>query len=718
MAAYRMMMIAAVGGAMGWSGPILAQDGGQTGQAPMLVLPTVSTEGEVWRERGDGPVEGYRATRTTSGAKIDTDIKSIPQTITVVPREVIEDTGGSNVEKALDYVGGVAKGNNFGGLNVYEINVRGLPTRNSAKNGFTAGRRYDAASDAANIERVETMMGPSGALYGRSDPGGFYNIVTKQPNGEDSLTLSGSYGSYDAARATLDANLNLNDSGNLLGRLNAASESRDSFRDYVHSQRDFFSPVLTWQPNDQTRLIAEAELVKDERTFDRGLVAVQGAVRALPTSRFLGEPNDGEIRNENYLANVRLEHDLSSAWMVRLGLQGKTASLEGWTAEPGTLQADNRTLTRTHQLRDYGWESVTTQLEAVGKLEIGGMRHTVLFGTEYEYFQAREILNRSTPGTNPYSIDIFNPVYGQAKPAVDRFSSLKDQSDVYGFYVQDQIEITPRLKIQAGVRIDWYDQTMQQRSNGTQIDQYQHGVTPRAGVVYELTPDLSLFASVAESFRPNLDADTGFVSGVGGKPFDPERGVGYEAGVKFDLFDDALSVTAAAFHIVKQNVITADPNNPGFSTAAGEVRSQGFDINLSGNITREWRVIGGYAYVDAQVTKDNTIRVGAPFANVSQHSLSLLNVYEVMDGPLAGFGIGAGISLVGDRAADSTGSGVMLPGYFKTDALAYYRLTSDTKINLNVYNLFDREYYERGFGSTRIVAGAPLTALVSLTKTF
>jgi iron complex outermembrane receptor protein len=697
--------LAAVLGLLSGAGDAVAQDTRPT------TLPAITVQGAMPTVEETG--EAYRVPRSSSATKTDTPLIDVPQTAIAVSKQVLQDTGGTTVEPALDYVGGMAKGNNFGGLNLYEMNLRGLKTVNAAKNGFTANRRYDGTADAANIEQVDVLLGPSASLYGRGDPGGFVNVVTKKPLTENSNTVQGMMGSYGLFRGTLDSNFVLSDDKSLLGRANLAIESRDSFRDHVSSDRQFFSPVLSWQANSLTRLTVEAEALKDERVFDRGVVAVNGQLGRIPITRFLGEANDGKISNDNYLASARLEHDVSDDWTLRAGFLSKTGSMYGFATEPNVLNASTGVLTRRRTLRDYNWNSNTVQFEALGHIETGSVKHTLLTGLEYERARASEHFYRS----NASSINIYNPVYGQSSVNPAPFSDLLDVSDTYALYVQDQIELSERWQAQIGIRADWFEQDFQDRVSRRSAPQSRQGYSPRGGLTYKITPDTALYGSVAKSFRPVMDSNTGFVTTSDGKPFEPETGLGYEAGVKADLLDRRLSVTAALFHITKQNVLTTDPAT-GFNVAAGEVQSRGLDINLAGSITPEWRIIAGYAFTDAEVTKDKSIPKGASLQNIPRHSLGLWNVYEFQTGSLKGFGFGGGVITMDDRAGSGNGDGFTLPGFAKVDLLGFYKLTDAAKISLNIYNLFDTEYYERALGPLRVVPGQPLSAMAALSVTF
>ncbi|MDX1370807.1 MAG: TonB-dependent receptor plug domain-containing protein, partial [Pseudomonas sp.] len=269
-------------------------------------------------EVADGPVQGYRATRSSSATKTDTPLSEIPQAISVVPAAVLEDLGSSDVERALDFAGGVAKQNDFGGLTLYEYSVRGFTTSEFYKDGFSANRGYPSTPDAANIERIEVLKGPAASLYGRGDPGGTVNIITKKPQAGTFARLQTSAGSWNRYRSSLDLNSPLDDQGDLLARLNLAVEDNNSFRDHMTSERLFAAPSLSWQLSPDTRVLWEAELVRHRSVFDRGIVAPNNRLGSVSRSTFLGEPSDGTIDNDNNLIQASLEHALNDSWQLRL----------------------------------------------------------------------------------------------------------------------------------------------------------------------------------------------------------------------------------------------------------------------------------------------------------------------------------------------------------------------------------------------------------------
>ncbi|GAA0280338.1 TonB-dependent siderophore receptor [Pseudomonas rhodesiae] len=667
-----------------------------------LELEAISVTTDAY-ESATGPVTGYRATRSASATKTDTALRDIPQSISVIPATVLKDLGSTNVERALEFAGGVSKQNNFGGLTLYEYSVRGFTTSEFYQDGFSANRGYPSTPDTANIERIEVLKGPAASLYGRGDPGGTVNIVTKKPQPEAFTTLQASAGSWDRYRTALDVNTPLDSEGSVLSRVNLAVEDNHSFRDHVGSKRVFVAPSFSWQLDPDTTLLVESEFVRHSSTFDRGIVDAPGVSRRT----FLGEPNDGDIDNHNNRLQATLEHHLNDAWKLRLASHYKQGSLWGDASENRALNADGHTLNRRYRERSMGWHDSITQLELRGLFDIGSWQHELLVGTEYEDYRKNE---RVTAIAGSYPIDLYNPVYGQPKPNGARSGTdFFEQTKSHALNLQDQIIFTERLRGMIGARFEHFEQTLDDFTRNAPTSRQTHdALTQRAGLLYQLTPEFGVFANASTSFKPNSGLD------ATGKTFKPEEGVGYEVGIKTELFDDRLSATLAAFHIEKENVLALDPAT-NTNRAMGKARSQGFDLQLSGQVTDAVRVIGALAYIDAEVTKgDKTIPTGSRILGVAKRSGSLLGVYEFQDGALRGSDVGAAFTYVGDRSGEAGGS-FELPAYHTVDLLAHYKATQNVTVGLNLNNLFDEKYYERSYSNYWVNPGEPRNLTVSLT---
>ncbi|WP_024695990.1 TonB-dependent receptor [Pseudomonas syringae] len=663
-------------------------------------------------ETAQGPVQGYRATRSASATRTDTSLHETPQPISVVTREAVEDIGATRLQDALDYAGGVGRANNFGGQGLTTFTVRGFTTGEFYRNGFPINRGYPNMPDASTIERLEVLRGPATTLYGRGDPGGTFNVVSKQPLAERSVTLGSQLNDQGMKRGTLDASGPLDEEGRFAYRLNVVGEGGDTFRDHVETERYGVTPVLSWQVDDATRITFEGDFMRNNAPLDRGLTRYPNQTRTASRDTFFGEKNVGKLHNDNNMAQIRFDHDLNADWKLGGGIQMLDGSLKGDAIEANGLAADGRTLGRNFNYRKLEWTDRDVQLNVTGHFATGAFDHTLLAGVEYEDYDYKSIIQRSSGAVNAYTIDIFDPVYGKARPALTRTTTHdKENLKTYAAFVQDQVALTERMKLLAGVRFERFEHDYDTFGVGVPFTNSDNAVTPRLGLTYDLTDTVAVYANTARSFKPNTGA-----SRLGGG-FKSEEGKSYEVGVKWDALDRQLSVDAALYQIEKQNVLTTDPVDSTFSVAAGEVRSRGLDLNVVGNLTPEWRVMGSYAYVDAEVTKDNTLRSGTRLLNIPQQTFSLLNVYEFQDGALRGLGLGAGGRYVDQRAGQTANTAFSMDSYTVFDLLAFYKVNEHIKLNLDLKNVFNTEYEEGAFGNVYAYPGAPRTVQVGIAYT-
>ncbi|MBW8354470.1 TonB-dependent siderophore receptor [Pseudomonas protegens] len=678
-----------------------------------LELGTADVIGTETYERADGPVQGYRATRSASATRTDTSIHETPQSISVVAKDAVEDLGATRLQDALDYAGGVGRANNFGGQGLTTFTVRGFTTGEFYRNGFPINRGYPNMPDANTIERLEVLRGPATMLYGRGDPGGTFNVVSKQPLPERTVTLGSQLNDQGMRRGTLDASGPLDEDGRLAYRLNVVGEGGDTFRDHVDTERYGVTPVLSWQVSDATRLIFEGDFMRNNAPLDRGVTRYAKQIGSASRDSFFGEKDVGKLHNDNNMAQLRFEHLLNDDWTLGGGVQWLDGSLKGNAVEANGIAADGRTLGRNFNYRKLEWTDRDAQLNLTGHFDTAGLQHTLLTGIEYEDYDYQSIIQRSSGAVGAYPIDLFDPLYGQPRPALTRTPTHdKENLKTYAAFVQDQVALTDKLKVLAGARFERFEHDYETYVPGGKSWQASdNAVTPRIGVSYDLTETLALYADTARSFKPNTGA-----SRLGGG-FAPEKGKSYEMGLKWEALDQQLSVDAAIYQIEKRNVLTADPVDSTFSVAAGEVRSRGFDVNVAGNLTPEWRVIGGYAYVDAEVTKDNVLRSGTRLLNIPKNSFSLLNMYEFQDGMLKGLGLGSGLRYVDERAGQTANTGFSMGSYTVVDLLGFYKVNDKVRLNLDLKNLFDRDYEEGAFGNVYAYPGAPRTLQVGIAYT-
>ncbi|UFP93836.1 TonB-dependent siderophore receptor [Gloeobacter morelensis] len=653
-------------------------------------------------------VEGTRYFRknTSSATRTDTPILDIPQSVQVIPRQVLEDQQATRLGDAVRNVSGVVTGNTFAGAFDRFI-IRGFSSFELLRNGFRDSE--GAAKDISNFEQVEVLKGPSSITYGLLEPGGIVNYVTKKPLRRAYYAAEVKVGSFSLVRPTVDFSGPITADGNLLYRLNAAYESSNGFRDFSDFERWFASPVITWQASEATQLTFEADLLRDARPFDRGLIAFGRGVVDVPYSRRFGEPGD-YYKVQQLAYGVRIDHKATEAWQVRSGLRFNFQSLRDYRAEPVNFNESTGILTRNFRGNDDINETYAWQTDVIGKFKTDSIDHTLLVGFEYFRGFADGQQRRAAPGTTP-SLNIFNPVYGAVQQPLtvtvrDGFSGLSS----LGFYLQDQIAFTPWLQLVAGGRYDVVEQQALDRLNQSYTLQRDQAITPRVGLLLKPASNVSIYGSYSRSFTPLLGLSRE------GTSFRPETGTQYEVGVKAELLDNRLFATVAAYEITKENVLTTDPSDPGFAIQVGEQKSRGLEFDVIGQLAEGWRVVTSYALNEAVVSRDNDFPVGNRLPGAPGNTASFWTDYQFKTGSLAGLGIGAGLFYVDNRTGDLDNS-FEVPSYIRTDATLSYRF-SGWKAALSVRNLFDVRYIESPAFRTSIIPGAPITFVGSLSAEF
>ena len=654
---------------------------------------------------------GYSVPNASTATRTDTPLRDIPQSIQVIPREVIEDRQVVRFSELADNVSGVQPQSGYGGLSSAGYTVRGFDLGfETFRNGFR-DFGFISPRDVANVERVEILKGPASVLYGGgSGFSGLINTVTKKPISEPLFNANLTIGSYSFYRPTLDVGGPLTNDGSLLYRLNVAYENADSFRDFNENESIFFAPAFTWQIGPRTKLTAEFEYQNYDYVFDRGLLPSEDFL-ALPISRFLGEPGVNDAEVDSFSGTYNFEHEFSDNWKFRQGfnaisVSGNEVSVNTSNFEAPFLEADGRTLLRGASSSDENSENYTLQNEFIGKFNTGVIRHNVLFGVELSRYRfAYNFFEVSID-----SIDIFAPIYG-AEPGEFVASSAEEYgANNIGVYVQDFLEILPNLKVLAGVRYDSSNTFYRDTLDGTfDYEQSESEFSPRVGIVYQLSETTSLYASWSNSFTPEI-----FSRSRTGEPFQPATGEQFEIGVKQEFFENRLSATLALYQLTRKNVLTTDPDDRDFSIQTGEQKSRGVELDLAGEILPGWKIIVTYAYTDAFVSEDNNIPEGDTLSNAPEHSASLWTTYEIQRGNLQGLGFGTGLVFVGDREVGLPNT-IELSSYVRADASIFYR-QDNWRAALNLKNIFDTKYYNtQGF---YITPAAPFNVLGTFSVEF
>ena len=420
--------------------------------------------------RPDG-MENVIVTAQRQPFRGDVPFEEMPQSVQVMSGELLQEIGVTQLDDVLDLASGIARQNTFGGL-WDSFAIRGFAGDENVPtgylvNGFNAGRGFSGRRDASNIDRIEVLKGPGSALYGRSEPGGTMNIVTKKPQFATEGSVELAAGSHDTYRVAADFTGPITDS--LAVRINGAYEDADSFRDYITWKKYVLTPSLLFKLGESTTLSYEAELLNQEAPFDRGVVAPNGKLGGVKISRFLGEPGDGVVEIKATGHQVVLQHDFNADWSLLVGLGYRESSFEGYSSDPELAASrqpfyvDATNLSRQRRYRDYDATDFTVRAELSGQLSTGPLTHHLLFGTDYYDYELDSLQDRFRPTlANPYAINVYNPVYGQTQTPLP-FIDQREQQDATGFYLQDQIDLTEHWKFLAGVRYDDFSQDILNR---------------------------------------------------------------------------------------------------------------------------------------------------------------------------------------------------------------------------------------------------------------
>ncbi|WP_432239530.1 TonB-dependent siderophore receptor [Herbaspirillum robiniae] len=649
----------------------------------------------------------YNATSSTGATRTDTPLREVPQSVRVMTTQQIEDIGAVRLADTVDFVSGISRLNDFGGT-WDNFAIRGFSGTDMGflVNGFPGSRGYNPRRDTATVERIEFLKGPASAVYGSSEPGGTINIVTKKPQFTQRNTAELSAGTGGLKRVTLDSTGPL--TKNVAYRLNLMTEEGDSRSSLLNNRRSLIAPAVTWVIDQDTVLNYEGEFLQASTPLDRGIINVRGVLGTLPRDRVLNDPSDGNMNMTSNSHQLTLDRTLSENWRAKVGASYKESSFDGFYTEAtlsNPLAADNRTLNRNRTWRQLPSRDVSFQAELEGKFNTGSVGHTVLFGAEASQLWMNTEILRSA-ATTP--IDIYNPVYSTTLlPVTNRTTSTDENQRVKALFVQDQLSLSQKWKLLGGVRWDQYNQSVQNRvGTVTNTSQQQSAVSPRAGITYLPNDWSSLYLSAGKSFRGNSGVD------VNGRAFDPQHSTAYEAGFKMQTADERLGANFALYDIKKTNVLTSS-DVPGFSVAAGEVKSTGFEADVYGQINSNWRLSGNFSWDDARVTKDKTLAAGTRLANIPAYSAGLLVIREDALANGSRYGLGGGINYVGNRSGN-TADTYSLPAYTTVKLLSYWQINKTIRLSIDVHNLFNRNYYVGSWSNLYVIPGTERTVVARL----
>ncbi|MEH2251156.1 TonB-dependent siderophore receptor [Nostoc sp.] len=471
-----------------------------------------------------GEQDNYRATDSLTATRTDTPLRDIPQSIQVIPQQILRDQQATTIQDALRNMSGASL-SNLPSFQSNDFVLRGF-TGNYLRNGLPD---YNAAfaADLANVERLDVLKGPASVLFGVGTPGATINLITKKPLRDPFYQIDATVGNYDTYRGAIDLSGPLNDSKTVLYRLNTVYQNTGSFVDFLNTKNYSIAPVISLMLGTKTKLTIEGEYRHTRiDSFYLGIPAV-GTVLPnpngkIPINRNTNEPNyyrDFTVGSINY----DLEHQFSNNWSLRNAFEATFASVDSLRGSSNDLLDDNRTVDRNFFTEKYDQYSYNLTTNLIGKVSTGSIQHQLLFGVDLN--RSGYPIYKTSFGTQAL-LDLYNPVYGQPprEPlgAGNRLSSLTDS---LGVYLQDQVNIAENLKLLLGGRFDLFTQTNRSADDGQPFDAISQGgdaFSPRVGIVYQPISAISLYGSYTRSFTPN------FGRSADNRLFDPERGRQYK----------------------------------------------------------------------------------------------------------------------------------------------------------------------------------------------
>ncbi|MGS1016423.1 TonB-dependent receptor [Allosphingosinicella humi] len=666
--------------------------------APALAADSAAADAEQIVVTGQREQYGVEITRTAT--RTDTDIRNIPQALSVITEAQIEDQGLRSIADVLTYVPGAMAGTGEG--NRDQITLRG---NNSTADFFIDGIRDDVQyyRDLYNADRIEVLRGPNAMIFGRGGGGGVVNRVTKRAslNPYREFALSGdSEGGY---RLTGDVDQPLGESLGL--RVNGVYENGESFRHHVDLERYAVNPTLGIVAGPDTRIDLGYEYLHDRRTADRGIPAFNDRPLKGADKVFFGDPDASFSDADVHLASFAIEHRLGDGLTLRNRTQYGDYDKFYQNIFPSDL------IEATNEVRLGAYNNATTrsnlfsQTDLVVDTPIGGIDQTLLVGFELGRQISR---NRRLTGTFTGSglVPVTTPTIDAdlvfAPSATDAHN--RTRATVAAFYIQEQLRPADWIEIVAGLRLDRFELDYRNRRNDARLDRTDTLLSPRLGVVLKPTETVSIYGNYSRSYLPSSGDQFATLTDET-EGLKPERFDNYEVGGKWEPVDGLLA-TIAVYQLNRTNTRAPNPNGDGTVVLTGAQRSRGIEVGLERNITNRWQISAGYALQKAEITRTTTAAAkGREVPLVPRHQFSLWNRYDFTGR------LGAGLGVVArTKSFSSISNAVTLPGYARVDAAVFYELTRGIEAQLNVENLFGADYFATAHNDNNIAPGAPTTA--------
>jgi outer membrane receptor for ferric coprogen and ferric-rhodotorulic acid len=668
----------------------------------------------------DGSTEGtgaYTTQAVTIGSKIPVPVREIPQTVSVVTQQQIQDQNLNTISDTLLQTPGVTvvntSTNNFTyysrGFQLTTVQQDGVPLEYNNNQTYTP-------FDMAMYDHVEVLRGPSGLFTGSGQPSGTVNLVRKRPTSTFAMSGELSGGSFDFYRGMLDVGGPLNKSGSVRGRFVASSQDNNYFYDVAHNRNTMFYGTVEADVTPDTTVRLGMTYQDSNATPFIGLPAYTNKqLLDVPRSSFLGNVQWGRRPSTTVNPFIQIEHQLGNDWSLKVSNEYFHQDTDWLRAGAGTgVDPTTNTFSGlSSTFTQYKEAQNSTDVSLSGPLKILGRTHQLVFGLNRrneDYYYAP-----GKPVTIPGTFSIYDSTYNAPEPASYSAKSITDTNTTqYGAYASGRFSLADPLTLVLGGRLSWYDSTIDTiypaGKPRTKVSE-SAVFTPYAALVYDLSRTLSVYGSYTSIFQPQS------LSTYDGSLLNPVKGEQYEVGLKGEFLDKKLETSLAFFLINQTNTPQSDLANPGFYlTSGGTIQSKGIDAQVTGQLSPGWNVTLGYTYNETKYTKDTAYQ-GQPYSTVTpKHIFKVWSSYDFQSAPLKGWSVGGGL-----YAVSSFGNnGFMQSGYATLNASIGYQISKHVHAGLNLNNLTNRKYYQTvgGYDQYNNVYGAPFSAILTLRASF
>ncbi|EDM36006.1 ferrichrome-iron receptor [Pedobacter sp. BAL39] len=698
--------------------------------------------------------QSYKNTRSFSGTKTETLLKHVPQSVSYVTKEVIDD---QQAFRAGDIIKNVSGASTFSYYN-NDITLRGFRTSTALINGLRTATEGWSQPILANVERVEVIKGPASALFANTDPGGTVNTVTKKPLDENRKAINFATGSYNTYRVSSDFTGPMNDSKTLLYRLNLAYQNAESFRVLQGGEDFMIAPSFSFIPDDKTKVNFDFVYSKSKSRLDRGqpiFGATAGTdLNSTPTSFAIGKRNDF-LHELNLFVTASLQRKISdhvsfnASYMKFMYdedlLEHRTSNRYAVDELGASIPTLMEMQTIRRQGKNYN-DNIT--MYVVSDFKTGPLEHTLLTG--YDYLQNQTPVGNSSYNARGYlsadrstSIATYVPgsssryyiVNGRPVPNVPHFDlvnpdySFSDISNyinvssqtaptkyyVNGIYIQDQIK-WGKLRALLALRQEYYTD-IQNVNTPTSKKIEQKALIPRVGLVYSPVDEVNLYGTYTEGYQPQTAGTIGDPARFGG-PFDPLISNMIEFGAKTEWFQNRLSLNLAVYRIEQNNILinANDQGNPELLRQVGQQQSKGFELDVNGMVMQNLSLTANFAYSEATITESaDPTEIGTLLPNAPKIQGGFWAKYNFIIPELKGIGVGAGVNYTGKR--NTLSKILTLPEYTIVNTALYYNVDK-FKLSANLNNIFDKTHWVGGYDFNRLFPGTPRNFMVGIGYTF